>query len=599
MEKQAKGSSSSSSSAEAGMVRSPLISETERKKGGLVTMPFIIANEALARVASVGITPNMTFYLMGDYRLHINTTTRIVLLATATANFTPLVGAIIGDSYLGRFLSVGLGSIIIFLGLALLWLTAMLPQARPSPCNPATEICSSATKGQMALLLSSFALINIGTGGSGCSLAFGADQVNRKENPNNQRVLEIFFSWYYASGAASLLIAYTAIVYVQDNFGWKLGFGIPAALMFLSAFLFFLATPLYIKRKPTSNLISGFFRVIAASFKNRKLELPPKKSPGSYHHKEGSDVLVPSDKLRFLNKACLIKNPEKDIAPDGSARDPWSLCTAEEVEELKAIIKVIPLWSTGILVSVSANQGSFQLLQARSLNRHITSSFEIPAGSLSSIPIFVVFVWIAIYDRILLPIASKIRGKQVRIGAKLRMGIGLFFYFISMIVAAIVETIRRTKAIEEGHIDDGNAILDMSVAWLLPQLCLIGIAEAFNVIGQQEFYYSEFPRSMSSIAASLYVLGYAVGNLVATVIFSTVDDITSRGGKESWVSDNINRGRYDKYYWVLVAMAGANLLYYLICSWAYGPTSDEFAKENEELASIMEKSAGDKDEKEK
>lgn len=73
------------------------------------------ANEALAKVASFGIGPNMTLYLMGNYRLHIATATRILLLSSAAGNFTPLVGAIIGDSYLGKFLTVGFGSIFTFL----------------------------------------------------------------------------------------------------------------------------------------------------------------------------------------------------------------------------------------------------------------------------------------------------------------------------------------------------------------------------------------------------------------------------------------------------------------------------------------------------
>ncbi|RYR49017.1 hypothetical protein Ahy_A07g035294 [Arachis hypogaea] len=64
----------------------------------------------------------------------------------------------------------------------------------------------------------------------------------------------------------------------------------------------------------------------------------------------------------FLNKACFIKDPEKDLASDGSAS------TIDEVEELKAIIKVIPLWSTEIMISLNIG-GSFGLLQAKSLNK--------------------------------------------------------------------------------------------------------------------------------------------------------------------------------------------------------------------------------------
>ena len=73
------------------------------------------ANEALARVATIGLLPNMILYLMGSYKLHLAKATQILLLSSATSNFTPVIGAFIADSYLGRFLAVGLGSIITFL----------------------------------------------------------------------------------------------------------------------------------------------------------------------------------------------------------------------------------------------------------------------------------------------------------------------------------------------------------------------------------------------------------------------------------------------------------------------------------------------------
>jgi peptide/histidine transporter 3/4 len=183
--------------------------------------------------------------------------------------------------------------------MVILWLTAMIPQARPPPCNSATEKCKPATTAQVAILISSLALMSIGNGGLQCSMAFGADQVNRKDNPNNQRALEIFFNWYYASSAISVIIAFTGIVYIQDHLGWKLGFGVPAALMFFSTFFFFLASPLYVKNKANSSLFTGFVRVIVAAFKNRKLRLPPKNSVGMYHHIKDSEFVVPTDKLRL------------------------------------------------------------------------------------------------------------------------------------------------------------------------------------------------------------------------------------------------------------------------------------------------------------
>lgn len=295
--------------------------------------------------------------------------------------------------------------------------------------------------------------------------------------------------------------------------------------------------------------------------------------------------------IRFLNRACMIRNDEEEVAAaDASASDPWSLCTTEQVEELKALVKVIPLWSTGIMMSTTLSQSSFPLLQANSMDRHITSSstFQIPAASFAMFAVIALTAWVALYDRVILPMASKLKGKPVRLDAKQRMGIGIFLSCMAMVVSAIVEHIRRREAIKEGVVSSVDAVLDMSALWLVPQYCLIGLAEAFNAVGQIEFYYTEFPKSMSTIATALFGLGMAFGNLLASVVLNTVNHLTSRAGKESWVnSRSINRARYDNYYCLLAVLSFLNLLYFLLCSWSYGPLVEQVTKpkDQEEIGS--------------
>ncbi|EEF46428.1 protein NRT1/ PTR FAMILY 1.2 [Ricinus communis] len=553
------------------------------RKGGLITMPFIIANEAFEKVSSYGLLPNMIFYLMKDYGLGVAKGANIIFLWNAATNFMPLLGAFISDSYLGRYLTIGLGSIFSLLGTVLLWLTTMIPQSKPPLCDLMTQNCKSPTAGQITMLLSSMAFISIGAGGiRPCSLAFGADQLDNKSNPKNERILESYFGWYYASTAISVLIALTGIVYIQDHHGWRVGFGVPAILVFLSAFLFFIASPLYLKQKASKSLLAGFAQVLVVAYKNRKIPFPPTNSDSKYHRRKNSEYITPTENIRFLNKACIIRNAEQDLAPDGSASNPWSLCTIEQVEELKALIRVIPIWSTGIMMSINVSQGSFQVLQASSMDRHLSSKFQVPAGSFATFVVISMAIWIVLYDRAILPLATKIKGKPVRLGVKLRMGIGLFLSCMGMVVAGIVENVRRRKAIHEGYLNNPNAVVQMSAFWLAPQYCLNGFAEALNAIGQTEFYYTEFPKSMSSIAGALFGLGMAVANLLATVILSLVNNITSKGGKVGWVPSNINQGHYDNYYWLLAIMSAVNLLYFLICSWGYGPCKEQITKVSDE-----------------
>lgn len=141
--------------------------------------------------------------------------------------------------------------------------------------------------------------MSIGAGGvRACCLAFGADQLDRRDNPKNQRVLERFFGWYYASAALSLVIAFTGIVYIQDHLGWKVGFAVPAIFMFFSALSFFFASSLYVKLKASKSLFTGLAQVVVVAYKNRKLPLPPQAASGCYHHGKGSLFVVPTDKLR-------------------------------------------------------------------------------------------------------------------------------------------------------------------------------------------------------------------------------------------------------------------------------------------------------------
>ncbi|KAI4377101.1 hypothetical protein MLD38_014787 [Melastoma candidum] len=554
------------------------------KKGGVKTLPFIIVNEVFEKVAGYGLHANMILYLTKEYHYSKADGTSLLYLWFAFSNFMPVVGAFLSDSYLGRFRVLASASLVNLVGLILLWLTAVLRDARPPPCDKSTKACPSASVEQQMLLFSAFALMAIGAGGiRPCSIAFGADQINDPEHPKNERRMQTYFSWYYASACLSIMVSVTVIVYIQNAKGWKVGFGVPVVLMFLAAVLFFVGASMYVKLPPNRSLLGGFAQVIVASWKKRCLT-PSSKSSGqwNYYHK-GSKVDRPTDKLRFLNKACMIVNAKKELDSNGLAVDPWYLCTVRKVEELKAIIRVLPIWSTGIVVAVIIAQQSFPVFQASTMDRRITSRFSIPAGSFGVFGILTITIWVLIYDRAIVPLTVKLTKRPGGLTLKQRMGIGLSISCLSMMVAALVEQRRRATAIREGYLDNPDSVISMSALWMAPQHCLMGLAEAFFAIGQIEFYYSEFPKWMASIAMALLAFGIAVGSLVGSQMVRIIKDLSSRGGNQNWLSDNLNRGHYDRYYWVLTGLTVANLLYYLVCSWAYGSCNDPGAWDEEDL----------------
>ncbi|XP_047339642.1 protein NRT1/ PTR FAMILY 1.2-like [Impatiens glandulifera] len=569
-----------------------------RRKGGLMTVPFVIANEAFEKVASIGLHANMILYLTNEYHLSNAYGMSIMFLWNAISNFMPAFGALLSDSYFGRFHIIALGTLVTSLGLIMLWFTALFKEARPPPCNKNinSNNCMMPDAAQLSLLFSSFALISIGAGCiRPCSMAFGADQFNKQENPKNERVLQSFFNWYYASVGISILFSVTVIVYIQTKFGWAIGFGVTVGLSILSTIVFLLGSSLYVKVKANKNMIKGFVRVIHGAMNNKDIPFPPKESSNMeiwYHHKKDSLFSTPTQKLRFLNKACLIRYPEKEYLNSDGTPNNSSLCTVQEVEELKALIKVLPIWSTGIMMAVSMNLYSFLVLQANTMDRHFIKNIniQIPPGSFGAFGILTMIIWVAIYDCVLVQRISKVTKRSRGLSLKQRMGTGLLLSCIALAISALVEKERRLRAIREGFGDNPKAVVYMSAMWLVPQQCLSGLAEGLNIIGQIEFYYSQLPKNMASIGVALFSVGMAIGNLVGILIVGIVDNVTKRGGKVSWISNNLNRGHYDYYYWIITLLSVVNFFYYLLCSWAYGSEEggsvwdiEENEKENKDL----------------
>ncbi|KAJ8539612.1 hypothetical protein K7X08_013864 [Anisodus acutangulus] len=561
------------------MEQTLLLDDSETHKGGFRTLPFILGHAALMHVATSALSPNMIMYLMNEYHMNMTTGSNIIYIWSAVTNIAPVVGAFMADSFVGRFQMIGLGSVVTLVGMFLFWLTSVIPQARPPPCVDSNSICRSAEMFQIFFLCFSLAIIAIGDGAiKSSSLAFGSDQLKREVCQGNARAMERYFSWYYAVYALSVLFALTCLVYIQVNMGWALGFGAPVLLMLFSTVIIYLGTPFYVKLKPKSSLITGLLQVIVASRRNRCLRLSSQSADMLYHQKKGSTIVLPSEKLRFLNKACIVQDPQLDLSPDGEATDPWHLCTVDQVEELKALLKVVPIWLTGVIMSINISQNSFPVLQANTMDRHIGSSFEIP-GSFGIFGVISAILWIVLYDCLILRVASKLTGKPAHFSTKERMGFGFFLSFLSVLVVAAVEGVRRSIAIKEGYSDDPQGVIPMSAMWLLPQYSLAGFASTLHAISQNEFYISEFPRSMSSVASALLGVGTGVGSLLASFIMNTIDDLTKRGGQESWVSSNINKGHYNYYYLVLAGFSLVNILCYIVFSRAYGPCKGEVMDE--------------------
>ncbi|KAJ9709183.1 hypothetical protein PVL29_000915 [Vitis rotundifolia] len=455
-----------------------------------------------------------------------------------------------------------------------LTLTSWIPQLHPPSCTEdqqQNDQCTGPTSAQMGILFLGLGFLTIGTGGiRPCSIPFGVDQFDRTTE-QGRRGINSFFNWYYTSFTVVLMIALTLVVYIQDSVSWVLGFGIPTLLMVGSIILFFLGTRVYVYVKPEGSIFSGIARVFVAAYKKRRVNIPVEgEKEGAYYDpplRKGSVVakLPFTKRFRWLNKAAVILEGEKDA--NGCPSNQWRLCSIQQVEEVKCLIKIIPVWASGIICfTAMSQQGTFTVSQALKMDRHLGPKFQIPPGSLIVISMLTVGIWIPFYDRILVPALQKITKHEGGITLLQRMGIGIVFSILSMVVAGLFERERRASAILQAGPD---GIAPMSVMWLAPQLILMGFAEAFNIIGQIEFYNKEFPEHMRSIANSLFFCTIAGASYLSALVVVIVHDVTGKPGRPDWLTKNINQGKVDYFYYLLAGMGVLNLIYFLFCARRY------------------------------
>ena len=158
-------------------------------------------------------------------------------------------------------------------GMISLTLSAVLPQLRPAPCKGDQQVCQEADAGQEAILYISLLLGALGSGGiRPCVVAFGADQFDERDPKQNTKTWT-YFNWYYFVMGASILVAVTVLVYIQDNVGWGWGLGVPTIAMLISIVTFIIGYPLYRNLDPVGSPFTRLIQVIVAAYKKRKLPM--------------------------------------------------------------------------------------------------------------------------------------------------------------------------------------------------------------------------------------------------------------------------------------------------------------------------------------
>ena len=195
-------------------------------------IPYIIGNELAERFSFYGmkciLIIFMTQYLVNENEIlepmSDTEATKWYHLFTSAVYFTPILGALLSDIFIGKFKTILLLSIIYCFG----HLSLAIDETRFG-------------------LIIGLSLISIGAGGiKPCVSAHVGDQFGK----TNSILLTKVFSWFYLSINLGAFISTLLTPYLLHNYGPWLAFGIPGVLMFIATYIFWLGRHAFIHIPP-------------------------------------------------------------------------------------------------------------------------------------------------------------------------------------------------------------------------------------------------------------------------------------------------------------------------------------------------------------
>ncbi|KAF3321708.1 protein NRT1/PTR FAMILY 4.3 isoform X1 [Carex littledalei] len=533
------------------------------KHGGMKAAVFVLGIQAFEIMAIAAVGNNLITYVFNEMHFALSKSANIVTNFIGTIFLLSLLGGFLSDSYLSSFWTMLIFGFVELSGFILLSVQAHLPQLRPQKCNmlSAQNICEEAKGFKSTIFFIALYLVALG---SGClkpnMIAHGADQF-RKDDPLQSKKLSTYFNTAYFSFCFGEFIALTVLVWVQTRSGMDIGFGASAAAMAFALVSLVSGVFFYRNKPPQGSIFTPIARVLVAAITKRKQVCPsnpefiyrgqanPLNNLNSINRShEGAPH---ANKIRFLDKACIKTQ-------DNEKESPWRLCTAAQVEQVKSLILVIPIFACTIVFNtVLAQLQTFSVQQGALMdNRLFSGSFKVPPASLQSIPYIILILLVPMYELLFVPFARGITGHSSGITPLQRIGVGLFTVTFSMVAAAMVEQ----KRLESEK--------PISILWIAPQFLVFGLSEMFTAVGLIEFFYKQSLAGMQSFLTSMTYCSYSFGFYLSSVLVSLINKFTNNSFTHGgWLSDNdLNKDRLDLFYWVLAALSILNFFNYLFWS---------------------------------
>ncbi|XP_032907113.1 solute carrier family 15 member 1 [Catharus ustulatus] len=357
---------------------------------------FIVINEFCERFSYYGMKAVLTLYFTRFLRWEDNFATALYHTFVALCYLTPILGAIIADSWLGKFKTILYLSIVYAIGQAVLSVGSISELTGGSANNLAPNI---------ALSMIGLILIALGTGGiKPCVSAFGGDQF--EEDQERQR--GTFFSLFYLSiNAGSLLSTLITPTIRASECGihtkqecYPLAFGVPAILMAVALVVFVIGSKMYKKVKPQGNIMLEVSKCVGFAIKNR---------------------------FRHRSK----EFPKREHWLDWASDKYDKRLIAQTKMVLRVLFLYIPL---PMFWAVFDQQGSRWTLQATAMNGDF--GFQIQPDQMQIVNPILIVIMVPVVDSVLYPLIKKCK---LNFTPLKKMTVGMFLGSLAFVAAALVQ----------------------------------------------------------------------------------------------------------------------------------------------------------------
>ncbi|KAM0787985.1 hypothetical protein ACM66B_006187 [Microbotryomycetes sp. NB124-2] len=419
--------------------------------------------------------------------------TGIALFNSFWAYFTPILGAIVADQYLGRLKTIQYSLIVAIIGHVLLTMSA-LPAMGDKPDSA------------LGLLIVALTIMGLGTGGFKSNISpLVAEQSQNtylrvKEKSNGTRILvdpaltsARIYMYFYLLINCGALVGQVSMSFASKHVGYWLAYTLPTVVLLFCPIILFLGRNVYVNRPPTASVIPSAFRVVRTAGRGKWFSLSAIRSKTFW------DSAKP--------------------AAHGGGKPKWMTWDAHFVDEVARGIKACQVFILYPLFWVCYNQVYGNLVsQAAVLNNH-----GLPNELVSNLNPLALVILIPIFDLIIYPLVRKC---GIRVTPIRKITAGFIAASLSMVSAAVMQSqiYAQSPCGRFAATCEEQQFINVSVWAQAPTFILVAISEIFASITGLEVAYNKAPKSMRSLVTSLFLATSAISSAIGQAFLPLSED---------------------------------------------------------------------------